>query len=307
MTLRYFVTRILQGLVVVLGAVLISFLLTNVIGKPSDVIGGPFLTADQRAALNVQLGYDRPLFYRFMHYISRIFVGDFGVSYRTNQGAISSVLTALPNTLILVLVAIVVAVFVGLALAMLGARRPDMLGDRVVRRTIGVLQGVPDFWLGLMLILLFSVKLGKLPSFGFYGPSSIVLPAATLALPVIPIMYRLFRGQLLEVLSSEFVEAMHSRAISTNRIMFRHALRGILGPASNYIALQLGYLISGSIIVETIFSWPGIGNLVVSAVLARDFVVVQAIIIVVALFYVLLNLIADVIMFANDPRVRAGG
>ncbi|MEU6644007.1 ABC transporter permease [Saccharomonospora sp. NPDC046836] len=306
MVRRYLLSRLLQGVIVLFGAVAISFVLTNVIGKPADVLGGPYLTEEQRAALNAELGYDRPLLPRFLDYLQGVATGNFGTSYRTDDSALALVLNALPNTLVLVLLALVVAVLIAISLATFSARHREHRLDRLLRRTIGVLQGMPEFWLALMLILIFSVQLALFPSFGFYSPSSLVLPAAALALPLVPTLFRIFRGQLLDVLSGDFVEAMRARGLSERLIVYRHALPNTTGPSATFIALQLGHLIGGSLIIETIFSWPGIGNLTISSVQARDFAVVQAVIIVVAAFYVLLNLAADLIVMASDPRVRVG-
>ena len=161
-------------------------------------------------------------------------------------------------------------------------------------------------WLSLMLILIFSVQLRLLPSYGFYGAPSLILPAVAMALPMIPTVFRLIRGQLLDVMGRDFVEAMRARGLSEAVVVYRHGLRNILGPAATLVALQLGNLIAGALITEVIFSWPGIGNLAFSAVEARDFAVVQAIIIVIALFYVLLNLAADAVVLLSDPRARRG-
>ncbi|MGI6877087.1 MULTISPECIES: ABC transporter permease [Amycolatopsis] len=304
MVTRFIINRLLQSVVVVFGAVVISFLLTNTIGRPADVIGGPQMTAEARAALNAELGYDKPLAMRFMHYLSGIFQGDFGNSYRTGSDAMGEVVTAFPNTLILVVLAILLAAALALMLTIFSARHRESRTDRFIRRTVGALQGMPEFWLGLMLILVFSANLQLLPSFGFYNLSSVVLPVVTLALPTVPTLYRVFRGQMLDVLGNDFVEAMRARGLSERVIVYRHALRNMLGPSVNFTALQLGYLISACVIVETIFSWPGIGNLMISAVLTRDFAVVQATIIMVAAFYVLLNLISDIFILVSDPRVR---
>ncbi|GAB3009741.1 peptide ABC transporter permease [Amycolatopsis acidiphila] len=269
------------------------------------MIGGPFLPPDQRAALNASLGYDEPLVSRFWHYLKGLPTGDFGVSYRTNDGAIHGVLAALPNTLILVITAMAISCVAGLALALFSIRWRERLGDRIIRRTIGILQGTPEFWLGLMLILVFSVGLQWLPSYGFFGGPSLVLPAVALASPIVPVFFRLFRGQLLDVLRGDFVEGMRARGLSEPVIVYNHGLRNIVGRGATLMALQLGNLIAGDLIIEVIFSWPGIGNLAFSAVQARDFAVVQAIIVVVAAIYVLLNIAADLVLVVSDPRVRS--
>lgn len=298
--------RLGQGLVVLSGAIVIGFALVNVVGTPADVIGGLFMTDEQRATLNAQLGYDEPIAQRLINYLGGVLAGDFGFSYRTNGSAMQLVIHGLPYTLVLVLSALVLAGVAALPLAVFSVRKRDSRRDRFIRCSIGVLQGMPEFWLGLMLITAFSVHITILPSFGFQDASSLVLPAASLALPVIPTLFRLFRGQLLDVLGSDFVDAMRARGLSERVIVYRHGLRNTFGPAATLVALQLGYLIAGSIIVETVFSWPGIGNLVVSSVIARDFAVVQSVIIVVAAFYIVLNLIADLVVLLADPRVRKG-
>ncbi|WP_027932859.1 ABC transporter permease [Amycolatopsis thermoflava] len=306
MLYRYVGSRLGQSLIVLFGAVAISFALTNLIGKPSDVLGGPFMTADQRAALNAQLGYDQPVLPRFGNFLVNLVTGDFGVSYRSNENAMTVVMESLPNTLVLVLSALLLASAISLVLAIFSVRHREGVADRALRRSVGVFQGMPNFWLALMLILLLSVQVPLLPSFGFNEPAALVLPMLAMAIPIVPIQFRIFRGQLLDVMGKNFVEAMRARGLSERSIVYRHGLRNMVGPAVTLTALQLGYLIGGSLVVETVFSWPGIGNLVVSAVQARDFAVVQAIIIVVAAFYVLLNLVADVVVLLIDPRTRKG-
>ncbi|WP_051898282.1 ABC transporter permease [Sciscionella sediminilitoris] len=303
---RYVLGRLTQGIIVLFGAVAISFLLTNVIGKPADVLGGDSLTPAQRAVLNAKLGYDRPMPERFLSFLKGVVTGDFGKSYRTDDSAIGLVLRALPNTLVLVLLAMALAVLIAVLLAIFSVRHRERRSDRLLRRVIGVLQGMPEFWLALMMILLFSVQLRLFPSFGFYSASSLILPVVSLAIPMVPMLFRIVRGQLLDVLSGEFVDAMRARGLTERFILYRHVLPNTAGPSATFGALQLGHLIGGSLIVETIFSWPGIGNLTVSAVQARDFTVVQTVIIIVAAFYVLLNLAADLIVLAADPRVRVG-
>jgi ABC-type dipeptide/oligopeptide/nickel transport system permease component len=215
-------------------------------------------------------------------------------------------LTALPNTLTLVLTSLVLATCLSLSLAIFSVRHRESALDLLVRRSVSVLQGVPEFWLALMLILLFSVQAGIFPSFGYTTYSALVLPTIALAVPITPTLFRLFRGQLLDVMGASFVESMRVRGINDRAIVYRHVLRNILGPASTLIALQLGYLISGSVVVETIFSWPGLGNLLVSSIQARNITVVQAGLVLIAGFYIVLNLAADVIVISSDPRVRTG-
>jgi ABC-type dipeptide/oligopeptide/nickel transport system permease component len=303
--IRYVLTRVLQGIVVILGAALIGFILTNVIGKPGDVFGPLSTTPEQRDAFNKSLGYNEPLVPRFVDYIVGILHGNFGLSFRTNESAMNTVLAGVPETLLLVVSALTVATLVALLLAIYSVRHREGRLDRLLRQTIGILQGLPDYWLALMLILVFSVWLSAVPSFGLTGPSSLVLPTVALAVPLIPILFRVFRGELLDVLSNDFLEAMRARGLSERTIVYRHGIRNMVGPCVTFVALLLGGMFAGDIIVETIFAWPGIGNLAFSAVQTRDYAVVQAIIIVVATFYVVLNLAADLFVLFTDPRVRS--
>ncbi|GAA0730670.1 ABC transporter permease [Dactylosporangium roseum] len=302
----YVLARLGQSVVVLFGAVAISFVLTNVIGSPADALAVPWMTEEQRRALDAQLGYDLPVLPRFLHYVTGVVHGDFGISYRTNRGALQEVGTALPNTLLLVVCALTLAVGIALVLAVYSVRRRDSGSDRVLRGGIGLLQGMPDFWLALMLLLAFSVGLAWLPSFGFEQASSLLLPTLALSLPIVPILFRIFRGQLLDVLASDFVEAMRARGLSEPVIVYRHGLPNIASTSAALIAFQLGHLIAGDMIIESVFAWPGIGNLMISAVLARDFAVVECVIVVVAALYVGLNLLADLVQLWVDPRVRVG-
>lgn len=306
MITRYVANRLLQSVVVLFGAIAISFALTNLIGKPADVIGGAYMSQEQRDALNVRLGYDKPLLTQFVDYLKSVATGKFGISYRDSEPAAGHVLAALPNTVVLVVTAMLVAALIAMVLAVFSTRHREDRWDRALRRSIGMLQGMPEFWLALMLVLIFSVEFELLPSFGFTSASALILPAASLSLPIIPTLFRVFRGQLLDVMSGEMVQAMRGRGLSERVILYRHALRNIAGPSSTFAALQLGYLIGHCLIVESIFAWPGIGNLMVSSVQARDFAVVQAIIVVVAALFILLNLAADLVVLITDPRVRVG-
>lgn len=303
---RFVGVRLGQSAVVIFGAVLISFLLVNISGNSVIATGAALLTPEQRRQLEQQLGFDRPLLQRLAEYLGKVLHGDFGESYRFGGSALSIVLVALPNTLVLVVGALFVALLLGVPAAIFSAVHPGNRGDRVLRRVVSVLQGVPEFWLGIVLVLIFSVTLGILPSVGFDRPDALILPVIALGTPLVPAVFRLLRGGLLDVLDRDFVEALRVKGLSESTIVIHHALRNALPGFATYLALQLGYLIGGTLIVEVVFNWPGIGSLALDAVRARDLGVVQAVVVVLAFAFVVLNLLADLFVLWLDPRVRTG-
>jgi len=301
--LRITLTRLGQGVVVVFGALTISFLLTSSSGNAVDArVTG--IDPETRARLIHEYGYDQPLLERYWHFLTGAIHGDFGPSLGAVSSPVTQVLDALPYTLTLVVAAIVVASSAAIVLAVYGAVHRSSRIDVVIRRSFMAVQGIPEFFLGLVLVLVFAVQLGWLPSFGVDSASSYVLPVAALSLPLISTLTRLLRSQLLEVLGQDFVTALRSKGLSERTIVIRHGLRNAAPPLISYLALQLGWLLGGTIIVEVVFGVPGIGQLVVSAANVRDVGTIQAVVVVVAIGYVLCNLLADLVVYAVDPRVR---
>jgi ABC-type dipeptide/oligopeptide/nickel transport system permease component len=303
---RYVASRLAQGVVIVFGALTVSFVLAHLSGNPAEVFAGGMMSREQVQQLSHQLGYDRPLSVQYVDYIGHAVRGNLGRSFRFEEPAIRPVLHALPRTLVLVVGAILVSSALALPAAMLSVLRRESLADRAVRRFLMLLQGFPEYWLGLVLVLLFSVQLKWLPSLGNSGFKSVILPVVTLALPLVPILMRLLRGNLLDIFASDFVVALKGKGLSSREILLRHGLRNASVPFLTFLGLQIGWLISGTIIVENIFAWPGIGLLSLSAVQARDVTVIQTIVVVVAVSFVLLNLAVDLLVMAIDPRIRIG-
>jgi ABC-type dipeptide/oligopeptide/nickel transport system permease component len=304
--IRYASSRLAQGLLVVFGAITISFVLIHLTGNPAEVLAGGQMSREQVAQLSKQLGYERPLVVQYFDYLGNVARGDLGDSFRFQEPAIKSVSHALPRTLLLVGTTILVACAFAIPAAVFSVRRRESLPDRALRRGLILGQGMPEFWLALILVLLFSVKLGWLPSIGLDGPRSLILPVATLALPLTAMLVRLLRAELLDIMTSDFVVALRSKGLTENSILLRHGLRNALIPFVTFLALQIGWLIGGTIIVENVFVWPGIGTLALSAVQVRDLTVIQAIVIIVAVSYVILNLLVDLVMMWIDPRIRTG-
>ncbi|HZV75613.1 MAG TPA: ABC transporter permease [Conexibacter sp.] len=303
---RLILSRLAQSVVVIFGALLISFLLAALAGNPARLIAssafgfGP----EQVQLVEKQLGYGDPLPVRFAHFMGNAVTGDFGLSYRSRDSALGLVFDALPNTLILVACALLLALAVAVPLAIFSVLRREQPVDRALRSSLVFAQGMPEFWLALVLVLLFSVNLGLLPSLGFDGPSALVLPTIALAIPLVPAFVRLTRGALLDVMSLEFITTVRAKGLPEHEVVIRHGLRNALPSLVTFLALQIGWLIGGTIIVEQVFSWPGMGTLALDAVRNRDLAIIQAIVVVTALVYVLMNLAADVLAALLDPRIR---
>jgi peptide/nickel transport system permease protein len=304
---RFVLSRLAQGLLVIIGAITTSFVLIHLTGNPAEVLAGGVMSKEQVHQLSVRLGYERPLLVQFIDYLTKVAGGDLGESFRYQERAITPVMQALPNTLLLVGGATLFACAVAIPMALFSVRRRETLGERALRRILIMGQGTPEYWLGLMLVLVFAVRLGWLPSLGLSGPSSAILPIITLGIPPASMFSRLLRANLLDIMGSDFVIALRSKGMTELEILLHHVLRNALVPFVTFVALEVGWLVGGTIIVENVFVWPGIGTLVLSAVEARDLPVIQAIMIVVAVSYVILNLIVDVLMMWIDPRIPIDG
>jgi ABC-type dipeptide/oligopeptide/nickel transport system permease component len=232
--------------------------------------------------------------------------GDFGQSYRLGAPALDEVMAALPYTLLLVGGALILALILAVAYSLYAALHRDTALDLFLRGALVVMLGLPEFWLGLMLILVFSVNLHLTPAVGYAGWSSTILPIVSLGLPLAPSFARLLRSELLDVLDSDFVVVLRAKGLSDRAVVLRHGLLNAMPAFITFAALQVGYLVGGTLVVEAVFAWPGIGSLMLSAVTGRDIAVVQACVIVLATSYVILNLIADMVVLLIDPRVRLG-
>jgi peptide/nickel transport system permease protein len=302
---QYVVSRLLQGLVVIVGASLITFILAALSGSPADLQStSGFLTKAQIEELSEQLGYGDPLPVRYTHFLIQAVQGDFGESYRYHDAALATVVGALPATLALVGGALLLSTALALALAVWSVLRRERVDDRAMRRTLMVLQGVPEFWLALILVTVFSVSFGWFPVIGFEGPSSLVLPVLALSAPMVPTFVRLIRLQLLDIMRMEYITAARAKGLSEFDVILRHGVRNALPALITFMALQIGWLIGGTLLVEYVFAWPGLGTTMLQAVNARDITIIQATVMVVAVTFVGLNLAADLIVLRLDPRIR---
>ena len=293
-----------QALIVLLWALTAVFFLVRLTGDPTLLYVPENSTQEEIARLRHAFGFDRPLWQQYVQFLAGAFRGDFGSSLRYNQPALPMVLDRLPNTAELALATLAIIVGVGIPVGVLAATRRNSWWDTGSMIVAMTGQSMPSYWLGIMLILLFAVRLGWLPAAGRGSLLSVVLPAVTLAAYSTARLARVVRSEMLEVLGREFVRTAESKGLRPLAVLRKHALRNALIPVVTLLGLELGFLLGGAIIVESVFAWPGVGSLVIQAVNNRDYPVVQADAFLVALIFVMANLLVDLLYAVLDPRVR---
>lgn len=295
--------RLLSIIPVVFGVLLLTFLLVHLVpGDPVEVMLGESASTADRATLRADLGLDKPLAVQFGHYLNKLAHGDFGVSIHTKQPIADMLQARYPATVKLALLSLLIGLLIGVPLGIYAALNAGQWQDFVVTIVSVRLTAMPAFWLGPLLMLLFAVWLGWLPVSGMDSPSTIVLPALTLGLGLSAILTRMTRTSLLEVLNDDFIRTARAKGLSERAVILRHAMRAALLPIITIVGLQMGSLLAGTVITETIFSWDGIGRLLVESIEKRDYPVTQACVLVVALSYVLVNALTDVVYGVADPR-----
>lgn len=296
----------LAGVVpVVFGVLLLTFLLVHLVpGDPVEVMLGESATVADRGALRAELGLDRPLPVQFIDYLSKLARGDFGASIHTHAPISGLLAERIPATAGLALLALAIALAVGLPLGIVAALHHRHWTDRLATLSALTLSAMPHFWLGPLFMLVFALWLGWLPVSGMESGSSIVLPALTLASGLAAILARMTRASLLEVLNEDFVRTARAKGLPERSVILRHALKAALLPVVTVVGLQLGSLLAGAVITETVFGWEGVGRLLVESIEKRDYPVTQACVLVIALTYVLVNLLTDIAYARLDPRVR---
>jgi len=273
-------------------------------GDPAQLIAGSQATKADVEALRHQLGLDRALPIQYARFLGQVARLDMGESLRLNQPAIKAVGGRFKATATLAFSAMLIAALVSFPLGIAAALRPRSLIDALVSLFSLLGQSVPNFWLGLMFILIFARRLRWLPSSGIGGLNHLILPALTLALPLVGVLTRLIRTGLLEVLGEEYIRTAQAKGLTQRTVIARHALRNMFIPVITVAGLQLGSLLGGAVIVETVFGWPGAGQLLVAAISNRDYPVVQAGVLMITGGFILINLLVDVSYGYLDPRVR---
>jgi peptide/nickel transport system permease protein len=288
---------------VILGVIVITFLISRVIGDPVVLLLPPEATPEQRDYLTRDLGLDRPFYVQLVVYVSKVAKGDFGKSFRHQEPAMKLLLDRIPASLYLSLVATFISVCIAIPLGIISAIKRGTIFDQIGMSLALLGQSIPAFWAGIMLILLFAVHLGWFPPSGYGGPKHVILPAVTLALFFSAATARLTRSSILDVLDMDYVRYARLKGVPEFVVIMRHVLRNAFITILNIVALQLGLLLGGAVITEFIFSWPGIGRLSLDAIYNRDYPIIQATVVVAASFFVVINLLVDIIYSATDPRV----
>jgi peptide/nickel transport system permease protein len=294
---RYIVQRLLQGMIVLILVATIVFFLGRLTGNPVDLMLPEDATQEDRQALITTLGLDRPLYEQFSLFISHAVQGDLGTSIRYRQPTVALFFSRLPNTLQLVPATLVLSLALALPLGILAALHRGTVLDKLA----GIL---PSFWLGIVLIYVFSVQLGWLPSARMGGPEHYVLPTITLGAFLVAGFMRLIRSSMLEVLDSEFVKLARLKGLAERIVVLKHCLRNALIPVLTLFGVLLAQLVTGAIVTETVFAWPGVGRLTFEAVIFRDYPLLQAVIILDATLVLLITLGVDILYAYIDPRIR---
>ncbi|RZT27890.1 peptide/nickel transport system permease protein/oligopeptide transport system permease protein [Kribbella sp. VKM Ac-2569] len=304
----YVVRRLFFSLFVLWGAVTIIFVVLRLVpGDPAYIMLGPDADQAQVAALRAQLGLDQSLIQQYATYLANVVHLDFGESFRLNADSMSLVLQRVPATIQLATTALLLSLLIGLPLGVIAALRAHSWVDRAISVFSLMGQSTPSFWLGIVLILVFARGLKVLPSAGSGSWAHLVLPTITLALPFLAILVRLTRSGLLEVVHEGYVHTARAKGLGEGIVVLVHAMRNALIPIVTVVGLQFGALLGGTVIVETVFAWPGVGRLLIDSIGRRDYGVVQASILLVATIFVLINLLVDLLYGFLDPRVRLAG
>lgn len=299
------ISRLFGFFTVIFGVLVLTFLLIHLVpGDPVEVMLGDSASVTDREALREQLGLNQPLITQFGTYLIKLAHGDLGQSIHTKTPIIDLFKTRYPASIKLALLSMIIGLVVGVPLGVYAALKAGHWQDVVVTIVSVRLSAMPVFWLGPMLMLVFAVWLGWLPVSGMDEPTSIILPALTLGFGLSAILTRMTRTSLLEVLNDDFIRTARAKGLSERVVVFRHALRAALLPIVTIVGLQMGSLLAGTVITETIFSWDGVGRLLVESIEKRDYPVTQACVLAVALSYVVINFLTDIIYRMVDPRMR---
>lgn len=302
---RYLLRRLGQLSLVLWFVTTLLFFLLRVSGDPIVLLAGPSATREDVAALRHNLKLDRPVLVQYLDYLGRAIRFDFGKSFASNRPAMDTVRDRFPNTLKLTVSAFLIALVFGGAAGIIAALKRNSWLSTLTTVAVTFFQGIPSFALGIFLITLFAVDLGWLPSFGDDSWRSLILPSLTLAAFLSARIARLIRSSLVEVLTQDYVRTARAKGLSESSVVLRHALKNGLVPVLTILAVDLGYLMGGAVVTESVFAWPGVGRQVIMSIAARDYAVVQAIVFIIAINVVVVNLAADVAYVWLDPRIKA--
>ena len=300
----YLVRRLLQTIFVLLGVSVLSFGTLFLSGDPTMLMASESWNQEQISTFRHQMGFDRPWFVQYLDFLGKAVRGDFGVSLRQQQPTLKLIAERMPATLQLAGASMAIAICVGVPLGVGAATRRGSVWDNLLMLGGLLGQSLPVFWLGLLMILVFAVRLGWFPVAGTGGPQYLVPPAVTLGIFSTAYIARMTRSSILEVLGRDYVRTARAKGLSRNNVVVGHALRNALIPLVTVIGLQFGALLGGAVITETIFAWPGVGRLTIQAIQSKDLPLVQACVLLLAVIFVVVNLVVDLLYAYLDPRIR---
>lgn len=302
--LNYILKRLGMAVITILGVLFIIFVAARASGDVTLLMLPQDATEEMIAVFRAKHGLDQPVVMQFLNFVGGMMTGDFGTSLRYQRPAIEVIGERLPATLQLTLVAFAIALVIGVVFGMISAYWRGTWLDRILRTTAVLLQSMPGFWIAIMAVLVFAVNLGWLPTSGRSGWASMIMPALTLATFALSAIMRMTRTAILETIESEYVKFLRIKGLSEVTILWRHALRNALIPVIALCGLQLGNMMGGAVITETIFNWPGLGSLMIESFMSRDYPVIQVGVLLISTMLILLNLAVDLAFSLVDPRIR---
>lgn len=302
---KYVARRLITGVLVVLCVSVIIFVIMQAMpGDPIDLMADARMSQEKVAELKARWGLDKPVAVQYFYWLGNVLRGDFGTSITTKQDVLYLVRERLPYTLQLTGAAILVEYLLAVPLGLMAAVRREKAFDRALTVVMVVLWSMPTFWLGVLFMIEFAVKRPVFPISGYSGFRSLILPTLTLALPSLAQTFRLTRSEVLDVMEEKHVETAYAKGVSDAGVLVRHVLRNALIPVTVTFFLSLPWLIGGSVVVENVFAWPGMGQLLWKSIVKQDFPVVQGIVLVIAVLTVVCNLLGDIVSGILDPRIR---
>jgi peptide/nickel transport system permease protein len=304
---RYITRQLVQLVVVIIGISLLAFSILHVIGDPVLLLLPQNAGKEEYERYHKILGLDQPVYVQYWKFVSRAVVGDFGKSWYTGTPAFTLVLDRMPPTLYLTFAGLAAAMLIALPLGILAALKRHSFVDTLCTMLAVAGQAVPIFWLGIMLIIVFAVRLKALPASGYGTWQHFLMPAFSLGAFLAPITMRLVRSGVIEVMNMEYIKTARAKGVAERMVVIKHAFRNACIPVITVVGLQFGQLLGGAIVTETVFAWPGVATLTVESIRNQDFPVVQCAVVLLALVIVTVNLIVDVIVGLIDPRIRVGG
>jgi len=303
--LEYAAKKLILGVFIVLTVTITLFgIMQAMPGDPVELIAGERVSPERIAEIRAQWGLDKPIYIQYFYWLSRILRGDFGTSIVTKLPVSELIKARLPYTLLLTGSALAFEYIIAVPLGLLAALRWNTKVDRLLVVISTILWSMPNFWLGVILMIIFGIKLNILPLSGYSGLKSLVLPLLALSLPSLAGILRLTRSEVLEVLREDYVLTAYAKGLPNHKVLVKHILRNALVPVTVMFFLYLPWLIGGSVIIETVFAWPGMGRLLWKSIVVQDYPVVQAVIFIIAVLTVVSNTVGDIVSAILDPRIR---